>query len=356
MGLLSKRTKGSLTDDEAKGEEMYRIYGFELSYFTRKLEVALTMSGRPLERRPKSILMKRSLEHHSGTHQVPVMVTPDGRYLSDTTPIIEEFGDLGGGRHLFPEGEDGVLVRVIEEWLDEWFPRTVIHYRWNFEESARWASGRIAREVMPHVFRPMRPFARRSVAQWGHRAARALAVDSPAGHAGAERVTRRVLGALETQLKHTSFALGDRPTAVDAVLLGAMRAHLAADPVPRRVIEEYPEVFAWAQAPVHVPDSGELCTFRAPNHFARTILNEWPTECGQFLAKNRAALMASTRVVPMCLEGTELTMLARPYTEWSRQHLVRWFNAQDSDLRASIGPWLEDTGLSDALTIDLDAV
>ncbi len=59
-----------------------------------------------------------------------------------------------------------------------------------------------------------------------------------------------MLDALETQLGSTRYALGDRPSAVNTIVLGGLRAHANADPIPdlsgyTRILEWEAECDSW---------------------------------------------------------------------------------------------------------------
>ncbi len=56
-----------------------------------------------------------------------------------------------------------------------------------------------------------------------------------------------MLVAAEQQLKDTAFLLGERSTAVDAVVLGGLRAHTNMDPEPKKMMVDYPRVVEWAE-------------------------------------------------------------------------------------------------------------
>ena len=127
----------------------YTIYGYTLSYFTRKIEAAFTWYGLDAKLAPKTLLGTPRIEKKGGTHQVPVVCGPDGDWHRDTTLIIEVLDGRHPNRRLIPNGEPGALVRLVEEWLDEWLPRTVIHYRWNIPENAAFAGARLGAELMP---------------------------------------------------------------------------------------------------------------------------------------------------------------------------------------------------------------
>ncbi|MGI9232772.1 MAG: glutathione binding-like protein, partial [Woeseiaceae bacterium] len=212
----------------------YTIYGGELSYFTRKLEAAMIFYGANFESKTKHGIP--IVEKRSATHQIPVLHTPEDWMIADTTPLLRMLDGRFPERAMFPGGELGVLVHVIEEYFDEWIPRTVVHYRWHYSESAEFAAPRIAagdKEIEERIL------------NWGPRSCRATGTESKHQRQAAEDEYVRILEAAEAQLKESRFLLGDRPTAVDCVVLGGLRAHTNMDPVPKRVVAKHPTVVEW---------------------------------------------------------------------------------------------------------------
>jgi glutathione S-transferase len=124
---------------------MYGLYGSTPSLFTRKLEAALIFYRAPFEFISKpSHPDPKGLEARVGTHQVPVLQTPEDWVIADTTPIIEMLDHRFPQRRLFPPGPLGVIAHLVEECLDEWVARVMVHYRWHYPDSAAFASEVIA--------------------------------------------------------------------------------------------------------------------------------------------------------------------------------------------------------------------
>ena len=96
---------------------------------------------------PKTLLNRARLEKGQ-THLVPVMRTRRDDYLNDGTSILEYLDQRESSMALFPSGA-GIYVRLAEEWLDEWFPRVGVHYRWNHRASAESAAPMLAGDVAP---------------------------------------------------------------------------------------------------------------------------------------------------------------------------------------------------------------
>ena len=177
-------------------KDTYVIYGGELSYFTRKLEAACIFYGVPFEMRSKNLNDPATIESRSGTHQVPVLHTPENWMIGDTTPIMHLLDERYPSRRMFPVGPAGVLVQALEEYFDEWVARTMVHYRWHYPESAEFASLKIA-EGNSEVAERVR--------SWGSRACRATGTDSEVQRQAAEDEYRRIREAAEHQLTNTRY-------------------------------------------------------------------------------------------------------------------------------------------------------
>jgi hypothetical protein len=85
----------------------------------------------------------------------------------------------------------------------------------------------------------------KNVIGWGRRAARAIGCSSPTQQKESENEIVRIFAALDEHLKTHKFVFGDVPTAVDAVLMGGLRAHFLNDIYPKSLLEPYPNVQKW---------------------------------------------------------------------------------------------------------------
>jgi len=316
----------------------YIIYGGELSYFTRKLEAACLFYRLDFEMRNKNRHDPATIEARSGTHQVPVLETPENWMIGDTTPIMHLLDERFPQRRLFPEGPMGVLVQVLEEYFDEWVARTMVHYRWHYEESAKFASMIMADGNQEIVERML---------SWGPRACRATGTDSKVQQKAAEEEYVRILEAAEAQLGETKYLLGDRPTAVDCIILGGLRAHTYKDPVPRRVTENYPRVVAFSEGGSDNWDgSGTLAEFPESTPFARFVLQEMITTYQPYVLGNKAAQEAGAKAFHANIYGEEVSYLSRPYPERSRHMIIdKIDNTLSENETVKVRDWLDKSGL-----------
>ncbi|HYW02976.1 MAG TPA: glutathione S-transferase family protein [Gammaproteobacteria bacterium] len=320
---------------------MYRIYGNDLSYFTRKLEAAFRFYGTDF-----ALVDKRTggraeeIEQRAGTHQVPVLHTPENWMIADSTPLMQLMDSRLPKRRMFPAGPPGILVQVVEEYFDEWIARTMVHYRWHYEESAGTAALRITGGDEQ---------AARQVAQWGRRACRATGTESERQQEAAEAEYQRLLEAMEKQLGETRFLLGDRPTAVDCIVLGGLRAHTNNDPDPKKLVARFPRVVRWAESEADRDEPwGELAPFPDSTPFARTVLGEMSATYRPFVLGNRGARENGDKAFRADIHGESVSYLARSYPECSRQMIVDRIRCQlDDAARRKVNAWLASVGLED---------
>ncbi len=234
---------------------------------------------------------------------------------------------------MFPEGAAGVLVHILEEFFDEWVSRVMVHYRWHYPESAAFAANRLAHGDAATAAR---------LADWGPRACRATGTESETQQREAEAEYQRLMGAAEAQLGETAFLLGERPTALDCIVLGGLRAHTLNDPDPAKVMSGYSRVVEWtAESADRWAGGGAPIRTDALTPFATTVLEMLAETYGRFALANRSALDSGARAFEVEIHGERVSYLCRPYPERSRQMVVEHVGSLEGDDRATIQALLE---------------
>ncbi|MEM9600154.1 MAG: glutathione S-transferase family protein [Pseudomonadota bacterium] len=310
--------------------ETYVVYGWQQSYFTHKLMAALTFYDADWRYADKTKANAEELRLRSNTHQVPVLHTPEDWVIADTTPLLRMLDHRFPDRRMFPGGLMGLKTHVIEEYFDEWIARTTVHWRWNYEEnhellsmSAAHGDAAIAQQLIV----------------WGGKVCRALGIDSEIQKQAAEAEYHRIMEQAEAQLSETPYLLGTAPTAVDCIVLAGLRAHFLYDSAPDGALRpHYPRVVAWAERGA---DDWDGTGSVALTPFGDFILSEMRKTYMPFAQGNRAALSAGERFFIIPIYGEDVSYLARPYIEQSRQMVANH--------AASLGPdaqdWLASVGL-----------
>ena len=156
-----------------------------------------------------------------------------------------------------------------------------------------------------------------------------------------------MLDALERQLGETGYALGDRPTAVDAILLGGLRGHTNSDPLPD--LSHYVRVVAWDERRADEwKGDGELAAFPESTPFPAHILAVGRECYADFVLGNARALDKGAKAFTIETYGEAVSYLTRPYPERSRRMIqARIRDRLDEAERKRVLGWLEEQELAE---------
>ncbi len=329
------------------------VYGSEYSYFTGKFEAYLRYKEISYVRRPLGVSMYAwKLPRLLGGAQLPTVQLPDGRWMTDTTPMIAWLEERHPEPEVIPaDPVQRLAALLIEDFGDEWLWRPAMHFRWSFAEDRRLLSGRLARELV-RVPLPL-PLRRR----WFARRQRRLFV---AGD-GVEERTRphveaaytRVLAMLEPVLAERPFLFGERPTIADVGLFGPMFRHFALDPTPARIMRNRaPAVYEWV---------ARVWNSRASRIGGRPLIAGVPadlepllTEAGEthlpMLAANAAAHAAGRRTYEFTAQNvTYRSMPTSRYRVWALARLREAYLGLDGEDIAAADALLARTRCLDPL-------
>ena len=224
------------------------VYGSSISYFTGKLENYFRIKGIPyrleaLTERGHSRLVKEN----TGSTQMPALQLADGRWMTDSTPVIQWFESEYPTPAVIPADPlQRFFSLLLEDYADEWLWRPAMHYRWYYDEGARFASCHLANELAADVPLPaaVKRWAIKRRQRRGYTAGDGIAPDQVPG---VEAIYRRMLEQLETIFCQRPFLLGDRPSLADIGFSGPIFRHFGLDPVPAEIMrQQAPAVFEWA--------------------------------------------------------------------------------------------------------------
>ena len=124
----------------------YRIFGAEMSPYSVKVRAYFRYKGIPhqwLSRRAN----EEDFQKYARLPIVPLVVTPDGTGIQDSTPIMEKLEADFPEPSIHPEDPDlNFLSALIEEYGDEWGNKLMFHHRW-FGEADQLATAHVLRVV-----------------------------------------------------------------------------------------------------------------------------------------------------------------------------------------------------------------
>jgi glutathione S-transferase len=225
---------------------MLTVYGSAISYYTGKLEGYLRYKEIPYRFVAYSPKIGQRLQRETGNSQMPAVELPDGRFLTDTTPMIDWFEANYPGPAVIPHDPLQAFVsRLVEDYAEEWLWRPAMHFRWSYRGDALLLSRRIVDEMMSDIPAPgiLKRFVIRQ-RQHGFYVRRDGVSRETWDH-----VEGCYFGALERLtniLFSRPYLLGEVPTLADFGFFASMFRHFSQDPTASEHMRvRAPAVFEW---------------------------------------------------------------------------------------------------------------
>ena len=279
-----------------------RLFGSELSPYSVKVRSYFRYKGLRHEWLPRTPGNQAEFQKYAKLPLIPLVVTPDGKGLQDSTPIIEHF-EAGAGEPSIVPADPALafLSALLEEYGDEWLNKPMFHYRWHYKAD-RWATAERIASSMAEGQGPL------GIAQ-----ARAMIADRMTGRLGfvgssektrplIEASFKRTLSLLDGHLASRPYLLGGRPAMADFGVWGQLY-EAATDPTPGgKMRAAAPNVMAWVQRMVDPKAEGAFEAWPSLNATLQPLLSE--DVGGQFLpwsAANAAAIVSGVSTFDVAL-------------------------------------------------------
>lgn len=321
---------------------MHKLYGSKISYFSGKLEAYLRYKEVPFEFIPMGTrAIQKIMAEQTGTTQLPALQLADGRWLTDTTPIIEWLESRETSHVIPSDPEQAFFCRLLEDYGDEWLWRPAMHYRWSYKGDKDLLRRKIVDELMSEVPLPHWLKLRLISYRQHHYFVKKDGVNSLTWD-HVEQAYLRALSWLQKQLQDQPFILGSHPTLADFGMYGSMFRHFGSDPTAVEIMRERaPAVYAWVARMWNAKQSD------CPDELVTGIPSSWDEillEVGQChlenLHANAVAWGRQEKTYDVCLQGTQYQKLpVSQYRVWCLQQLRRQFEL----LSESVKPKIEQT-------------
>lgn len=325
------------------------VYGSKISYFTGKLEAYLRYKEIPFSFRPMtSEYFNRIVPEKTGAQQMPAVELRDGRWMTDTTPMIDWFeGEYPDNPILPADPLHAFVCRLIEDFADEWLWRPAMHYRWSYARDRQLLGSFIVDEMFQDVKAPgwlKRWKIRRR--QKSHFVDRDGVTASTREHV--EQGYLRILSMLDTVFEARPFLLGDKPTLADFGLYGSMFRHFSQDPTPAQIMRETaPAVFEWVARMWNARASslGDGSLVQVIPDDLLPLLDEIGETHLETLAANAQAWKEKKQHYDVAIQGTQYRDLpVSRYRVWCLERLRSHFGDLPADPRRRATDLLEAHG------------
>lgn len=315
-----------------------KVYGSRVSYYTGKLEAYLRYKGIAYQPLPMPYDQAKMLREKVGAVQMPIVECDDGRWMSDTTPILLHLEQERPDCPIVPAAPAvGFVARLIEDYGDEWLWRPAMHYRWSYRHDRLLISNILVDEIGNFSTAPRwlkrRLIARRQFTSF----VRKDGVDEST-RAHVEATYAAALDAMERMLENRQFLLGDAPTLADFGMMGPMFRHFGQDPTPAEIMRNRaPGVFAWVARMWNARGNPAPCFVTTIPDDASVLLREICATHLVQLAANAEAFARGAAHFAMDVQGCRYTRLPTSrYRVWCLEVLRSAFAELDDAAQAEV--------------------
>jgi glutathione S-transferase len=126
----------------------YRIFGSEMSPYSVKVRAYFRYKGIAHDWIVRGPANQAEYAKHAKLPLIPLVVTPEGQGLQDSTPILETLEEKFPQPSIHPsEASLAFVSALLEEWGDEWGNKWMFHLRWARPADQDSGAERIARDA-----------------------------------------------------------------------------------------------------------------------------------------------------------------------------------------------------------------
>lgn len=285
---------------------------------------------------------------------IPVVETPAGTFMNDSTPLLQEIDRLHPERSLYPQDEAlRFLALMLEDYADEWMTKAMFHFRWfrtvDQDQMSHWlAFDRLMGVGEAQVDAAAKFFRERQVGRM------ALVGCTPETAPVIEESTFAAWRHLESLALSGPYLFGGRPSVADFAITGQY-SQLATDPTPQALMRSLsPYLFRWL---MNLDDASGIdgawtdgLEGLHPSVFA--LAQQIGAVYFPFLLANDAAIKAGAETFTVTLLGRPFSQGVFKYQQKCLSELRRHYAALSMPARERIDPWLARAHCLDVLKGD----
>ena len=322
--------------------DVYRIFGAELSPYSVKVRSYFRYKGIPHEWIVRSQATQQEFQKYAKLPLVPLVVTPGGEGIQDSTPIIERIEAQYPEPALQPADPTlAFLSALLEEFGDEGGNKWMFHYRWAREVDQDSAAGRLARTMMPGLSDEQYVGIAQGIKQ--RMVNRVWFVGSSEQTAPQiEASFRDGVALLEAQLANRAYLFGARPALADFGIWGQVY-NAWTDPTAGEIVNGSPRLAAWVERMLDPKAEGDFEDYPS---LAATLEPLLERQVGRLFlrwsAANARAIADGSEEFSVELDGRTWSQKPQKYHARSLAQIRQKYQALGD--RSTLDPILERTG------------
>jgi len=346
----------------------YRLLGADCSYYTAKISAALRYKRIP----HVNVLATREVFAQEilprvGWPVIPVLVTPQGETLQDTSEMFDHLESAHPAPATLPTDAAGrFLCYWLELLFDEWMKVPALHYRWNHDNA--FAIAEFGRNNDPTRSPAEQLAVGEKIATRFRGWLGGLGINADSIPT-IEAEYLRLLALLEHHFAAQDFLLGSAPSLADFALYGPLHAHLYRDPNSGRLLRaQAPQVARWVERMGAPPALAPRPTAFALPATLLPALRQLARDYVPVLAAQRTALRTwldshATEDIPRELglhpvifgrgtaEEISSTRARFTYDQWMLERCLAVFTQADATTQGAIASLCEQLGAPSLLTL-----
>ena len=231
----------------------YILWGTPHSLYTGKARSCLIKKGLAfVERCPSHTDYKARVRAAVGMVTFPVLETPEGQFIQDSTDIVtylDSLDDPASVTTMTPSTPLQTFVaRLIDGFGLEGMLQAAMHYRWSYrDEQELFLQTEFGRGLYAGADREARRNAGKRVMDFFSSSLPALGITNATVPA-IEAAYEELLEALDVHFQSYPYVMGWRVSIADLGLIAPMYAHLGRDPYPTAMMKKRaPNVARWVE-------------------------------------------------------------------------------------------------------------
>lgn len=345
-------------------DNRFYLYGSPVSFYTVKVRSYLHYKGLPfVEVRATNKISKEFIEPATGGWRViPVLKTPQGHCIQDSSIILDELESAYTDRSITPPGLKQQVVSSLFELLgDEWLVFPAMHYRWNFKKyNLKYILNAFGQSRSPHWPKAVRFLGGIMPALIFGNVPRFMLGINKKNSPALEVWTRQLLDQLDIHFSKYNYLLGARACYGDFAVYGPLHAHLALDPYPKEhLIKSRKNVIAWLERMDKTPK--KIGDWLPNDDIPATLIPILHSQCQDqlpcihrlmdktrdWINKHPAEITLPRFIgkVDYQINGAEGKRLCTPYTQWMYERVLAPIHAAVEPQRAELTQWLSQQNI-----------
>lgn len=369
-------------------ESVYTLWGTPHSFYTGKARSYLVKKGIPfrelLATHPR---FRTKILPAIGMTVMPVLETPDGRIVQDTSDIIDHCEARWPQPRVIPATPlQHVVALLLDAFGSEALLPVGMHYRWSYRaEQEHFLRAEFGRAVHHGTERAARLVAGEQLMNYFNGFLPFLGVTDATVPAH-EAAYRDLLEALDLHFQAHPYLLGGRPSIADFGCMAPLYAHLARDPVPATLMKNVaPNVFRWTER-MNVPAIADGEFFEQPEAYPaddaipatlepvlRLVFQDWGPEllanarlynewlrsnpglpAGHLVsAKTERKVHPTLGFLDYPLRGCTVHRASAPHALWHFAKAAALARSLHGEARARLAALLQRTGGEQVMSIEL---